>query len=77
MTADLLQRVESAEDAMQRAGFAVGQGAAHANGTVARIEVPEVRLSDLLSRRAESLTSCARLGSCSWRSTWTGCAAAR
>jgi pyridinium-3,5-biscarboxylic acid mononucleotide sulfurtransferase len=53
VTAELLQRVERAEDAVQRAGFAESRVRTHANGTVARIEVPEGRLSDLLSRRAE------------------------
>ena len=42
MTADLLQRVESAEDAMQRAGFAVGRVPRTRTGRLPASRCPKV-----------------------------------
>lgn len=51
VTAEVLGRVERAERAVRSFGFVGGRVRAHANGTVARIELPEADLARALADR--------------------------
>jgi uncharacterized protein len=53
VTADLLARIERAEDTLHRLGFGRCRVRAHADGTVARIEVPADDVEALVAARAE------------------------
>jgi uncharacterized protein len=59
VTAELLKRIEKAEAALHEAGLRRCRVRAHANGTVARIEVPEADLSTALDQR-ETITTALR-----------------
>ncbi|WP_432824617.1 ATP-dependent sacrificial sulfur transferase LarE [Dactylosporangium sp. CA-092794] len=53
VSAELLARIERAEDALHRHGLTVCRVRAHGGGTLARIEVPVEDLDELLRRRGE------------------------
>lgn len=53
VTAELLARIEAAEDGLHRLGFAVCRVRAHGGGTVARVEVPGAELPGAVVLRAE------------------------
>lgn len=53
VTADVLARVESAEDALAALGFGQCRVRAHASGTVGRVEVPAAELGRALDLRAD------------------------
>jgi uncharacterized protein len=53
VTAELLARVETAEAALHELGMRRCRVRAHANGTVARVELPDADLAAALERRSE------------------------
>ncbi len=53
VTEELLARIEAAEDALHSLGFPVCRVRSHADGTVARIEVPDDEVHLAADRRAE------------------------
>jgi len=53
VSAELLARIERAEDALHRHGFDICRVRAYAAGTLARVEVPADRLDELMRHRGE------------------------
>jgi pyridinium-3,5-biscarboxylic acid mononucleotide sulfurtransferase len=53
VTPELLRRVERGEEALRALGFQVCRVRAHANGTVARVELPDGELASAIALRAE------------------------
>lgn len=53
VTREVLGRIEAAEDGLHRLGFPVCRVRSHANGTVARVELPEDELEAAAGRRTE------------------------
>ena len=53
VTADVLARIEAAEEALHGIGFPVCRVRVHAAGTVARLELPEAELDRAAARRAD------------------------
>lgn len=57
VTSELLARVEHAEVALEDLGFAPARVRAHAQGTIARIELATTQLSEAVLRREELVTA--------------------
>ncbi|MCE0765803.1 ATP-dependent sacrificial sulfur transferase LarE [Pseudonocardia kujensis] len=53
VTREVLGRIEAAEDGLHGLGFPVCRVRSHANGTVARVELPEEELETAAGRRTE------------------------
>jgi uncharacterized protein len=53
VTPELLRRVERGEEALRALGFRVCRVRAHANGSVARIELPDGELAAAMELRGE------------------------